>query len=73
MGIQAMPGMPDMMQEAMDMAFGAVVRDALQPLIVKLTDLEVQIAVLTSQVATVMEAFESVRTGKGMLSRMLNG
>lgn len=66
-------GMPDMMQEAMDAAFGAVIREALQPILVKLADLEVQVTALTSQLDSAMELVDQVRNGKGMLARFLNG
>lgn len=66
-------GMPDIMQEAMDAAFGAVVRAALQPLSDQVEALTVKVDALSSQVATIMETFEQFRSGKGMLARILNG
>lgn len=71
--MHAMTGMPDMMQEAMDAAFGGVLRDALQPILVKLTDLEAQVAALTTRLDSAMELVDQVRNGKGMLARFLNG
>lgn len=71
--MHAMTGMPDVMQEAMDVAFGAALDTHLQPLVVKITDLEVQVSTLTVQVAAALELVDQIRNGKGMLARFLNG
>lgn len=69
-----------MMVDALDAAFGTMIRDALQPVVERLTDLQTQVTALTMQIetltvtqASLVEMGEAMRNGKGMLAKFLNG
>jgi hypothetical protein len=75
------PVMPnDMMSEAIDAAFGGVIRDALQPVVERLTDTLAQVAALTAQVealqasqAELLLMVERAKAGNWMVAKLLGG
>ena len=52
--------MPDLMEQAIEAAFQKVLEDSLQPLVVRLTDLEVQITALRNSVDLLTEQQKQV-------------
>lgn len=63
----------DLMEQALGAAFGKIIDDALQPILVRLTEIETVLATLSTQQSTVADAIETVKAKGGMLGKMLGG
>jgi hypothetical protein len=69
-----MPGsnpMEDMMGQAVEAAFLKVFQDAIQPLLQRLTEVEVTVNMMASQQAELVALIDKVKNGNGMLSKLL--
>lgn len=61
-----------MMTEALDAAFGQVIRDALQPILERLTDLQTQVTALEATQAQLLAVVERAKAN-GWVAKLLGG
>lgn len=67
-----MPGVTDdLMAQALGAAFSKVLEDALQPLVIKIADLQAQILAMSNQQQIVMDMIETVKTKGGFMAKQL--
>lgn len=59
------------MEDMIEAAFQKVLQDALQPLLERLTDLQVQVTTLTRQQGELLAIVDGVRNSNSMLARFL--